>query len=231
MKTILSFGAHPDDIEIGCGGTERRFVERGYRATHVVVTSGEAGSNTVDKATLAATREQEARDAAEVLGVEQVEFLRAPDGLTGFSRDLKISVINIIRQIRPEILFVHARSDGFPDHRIVHSLVMSAIAGAAGPWYQEASGDPHMPNMILGYEVWHPLADFQMAVDITSTIDRKLQSLRCHRSQIGPTRYDEAFQGLARYRGIMSFSGKYAEVFEVMRTELIPLAPDHESLP
>lgn len=79
MTTLLAFGAHPDDIEIGCGGTVRRLIEQGWRVVHGCVTSGEAGSSTIDRATLAATREQEARRAAEVLGSERVEFLWAPD--------------------------------------------------------------------------------------------------------------------------------------------------------
>ena len=78
MAAILAFGAHPDDIEFGCGGTVRKLIEKGWSAVHVCVTSGEAGSSTIDRTTLAATREQEARRAAEVLGAERVHFLRAP---------------------------------------------------------------------------------------------------------------------------------------------------------
>jgi N-acetylglucosamine malate deacetylase 1 len=152
MAAILAFGAHPDDIELGCGGTVRKLIEKGWSAVHVCVTSGEAGSSTIDRATLAATREQEARRAAEVLGAERVHFLRAADGLTQYSRDHKIAVINLIREVRPEILFVHASSDQFPDHKLIHELVMSAVAGAAGPWYQESIGKPHLASTILGYE-------------------------------------------------------------------------------
>lgn len=220
MAAILAFGAHPDDIEFGCGGTVRKLIEKGWSAVHVCVTSGEAGSSTIDRATLAATREQEARRAAEVLGAERVHFLRAADGLTQYSRDHKIAVINLIREVRPEILFVHASSDQFPDHKLIHELVMSAVAGAAGPWYQESIGEPHLPGTILGYEVWHPLNIYQLSVDITTTVGRKLAALRCHRSQIEATHYDEASLGLARYRGVMSFSSTHAEVFEVLRTSL-----------
>ena len=213
MAAILAFGAHPDDIEFGCGGTVRKLIEKGWSAVHVCVTSGEAGSSTIDRATLAATREQEALRAAEVLGAERVHFLRAADGLTQYSRDHKIAVINLIREVRPEILFVHASSDQFPDHKLIHELVMSAVAGAAGPWYQESIGEPHLPGTILGYEVWHPLNIYQLSVDITTTVERKLAALRCHRSQIEATHYDEASLGLARYRGVMSFSSTHAEVF------------------
>ena len=220
MAAILAFGAHPDDIEFGCGGTVRKLIEKGWSAVHVCVTSGEAGSSTIDRATLAATREQEARRAAEVLGAERVHFLRAADGLTQYSRDHKIAVINLIREVRPDILFVHASSDQFPDHKLIHELVMSAVAGAAGPWYQESIGEPHLARTILGYEVWHPLNTYQLSVDITTTVERKLAALRCHRSQIEATHYDEASLGLARYRGVMSFSSTHAEVFEVLRTSI-----------
>ena len=220
MAAILAFGAHPDDIEFGCGGTVRKLIEKGWSAVHVCVTSGEAGSSTIDRATLAATREQEARRAAEVLGAERVHFLRAADGLTQYSRDHKIAVINLIREVRPEILFVHASSDQFPDHKLIHELVMSAVAGAAGPWYQESIGKPHLASTILGYEVWHPLNTFQLSVDITTTVERKLAALRCHQSQIESTHYDEAALGLARYRGVKSFSRSHAEVFEVLRTSI-----------
>ena len=220
MAAILAFGAHPDDIEFGCGGTVRKLIEKGWSAVHVCVTSGEAGSSTIDRATLAATREQEALRAAEVLGAERVHFLRAADGLTQYSRDHKIAVNNLIREVRPDILFVHASSDQFPDHKLIHELVMSAVAGAAGPWYQESIGEPHLPGTILGYEVWHPLNIYQLSVDITTTVERKLAALRCHRSQIEATHYDEASLGLARYRGVMSFSSTHAEVFEVLRTSL-----------
>ena len=220
MAAILAFGAHPDDIEFGCGGTVRKLIEKGWSAVHVCVTSGEAGSSTIDRATLAATREQEARRAAEVLGAERVHFLRAADGLTQYSLDHKIAVINLIREVRPEILFVHASSVQFPDHKLIHELVMSAVAGAAGPWYQESIGEPHLARTILGYEVWHPLNTYQLSVDITTTVERKLAALRCHRSQIEATHYDEASLGLARYRGVMSFSSTHAEVFEVLRTSL-----------
>jgi N-acetylglucosamine malate deacetylase 1 len=97
---------------------------------------------------------------------------------------------------------------------------MSAVAGAAGPWYQESIGKPHLASTILGYEVWHPLNTFQLSVDITTTVERKLAALRCHQSQIESTHYDEAALGLARYRGVMSFSSTHAEVFEVLRTSI-----------
>lgn len=216
-KRVLSFGAHPDDIEIGCGSTEYQLIRQGCDVTHVYVTSGEAGSQLIPKNELADIREKEAIASAEVLGVKEVKFLRCSDGLTGFNATTRTDVINIIREVMPNMVFVHGKCDQFPDHAVVHQLVMSAITGAAGPWFQETTGEPWSVDMILGYEVWHPMNQFQTAIDITGSIDKKMEALACFESQVVPTKYDEAFKGLARYRGVMSWAGEYAEVFEVLK--------------
>ena len=220
-KQILSFGAHPDDIEIGCGGTEYQLIQQGYEATHVYVTSGEAGSQTIPKKELAALREEEARQSATRLGVKKVGFLRANDGLTHFTEEQRIQIINLIRAVQPDIIFVHGACDSFPDHHIVHQLVMSAIAAAAGPWFQETTGNPWSVKQVFGYEVWHPIQHYQLAIDITDSIQAKMDALACFKSQVVTTRYDEAFRGLARYRGVMSWVGEYAEVFEVIKSNAL----------
>ncbi len=219
-KQILSFGAHPDDIEIGCGGTEYNFIQKGYEVTHVYVTSGEAGSMEIPKSELGKTREKEALASAKLLGVKEVIFLHCNDGFTSFDEKTRSKVINLIRKIKPEIIFVHGASDKFPDHALVHKLVMSATAGAAGPWFQDTKGKPWKVKHILGYEVWHPINSYQYAVDITKSIDIKMKALSLYKSQVEPTRYDEAFKGMARYRGVMTWVGKYAEVFEVLQTNI-----------
>lgn len=219
MNKILSFGAHPDDIEIGCGGTEYQFIQAGYEVIHVYVTSGEAGSQEIPKSELSKMREDESLDAAKILGVKSVHFLRFPDGLTHFTPEMRIQVVNLIREHQPEIIFVHGKCDLFPDHKIVHELVMSASKAAAGPWFQESVGEPWSVSKIYGYEVWHPMSEYQKAVNITDAIDIKMKALSAYPSQMIPTQYDEAFKGLARYRGVMSWVGKYAEVFEVLKTD------------
>lgn len=214
--TVLSFGAHPDDIEFGCGGTEAMLAARGCRIVHAVLTSGESGGRGVKPEELARTREHEAIDAARVLGVLEVKFFRYLDGLTQFSREMKVELIRLLRRLRPQTVFVHSSQDSFPDHRIVHQLVMSALTAAAGPWYAEAEGDPHRVSQVYGYEVWHPLSSPQTYMDVSGSITKKIEALKCHRSQMGPIPYDEAALGLARYRGTLSMRGRYAEAFEVL---------------
>lgn len=217
-RVVLSFGAHPDDIEIGCGGTEALRIRGGDRVVHAVLTSGEAGSLRLAPAEIARIREEEARQSARLLGVPQVEFLRYPDGLTAITRDMKIALIGLIRRLRPDTVFVHSTFDEFPDHRLVHRLVMDAIGAAAGPWYSEAGGEPpHLVSEVLGYEVWTPHPRFQKLVDISETLPLKLEALACHRSQLESVRYDTAVSGLASYRGALSPRGFcYAEAFEVI---------------
>jgi N-acetylglucosamine malate deacetylase 1 len=216
-KTVLSFGAHPDDIEIGCGGTEALLAQKGYAITHVILTSGEAGSDWIPPREVSTIREKEAIEAAKVIGAYGVEFLRYPDGLTGFTREMKVDIIRIIRRLKPHILFVHERNESSLGHRVASELVLEAIQAGSGPWFQEAGGEPWSPEIVLGYEVWHPLGRHELAVDISSTLETKLEALACHRSQTAGVRYDEAVRGLARWRGIMSLSGGDAEVFEVIK--------------
>jgi len=216
-KRVLSFGTHPDDIEIGCGGTEVLLAQKGCEITHVILTSGEAGSNTIPPWELSAIRQKEAIEAAKAIGACRAEFLRYPDGLTAFNREMKIDIIRIIRRLQPHILFVHERNESSLGHRLTSELVLEAMQTCAGPWFQEAGGEPWSPEWVLGYEVWHPLGHYELAVDISATLQAKLKALACHRSQTGSVHYDEAVRGLARWRGVMSLSGGDAEVFEVIK--------------
>lgn len=217
QKRVLSFGTHPDDIEIGCGGTETLLARKGYEITHAILTSGEAGSNRISPWELGPIREKEAIESAKTLGAANVEFLRYADGLTGFTREMKIDIIRIVRRLKPHILFVHERNESSLAHRVASRLVLEAVQAGSGPWFQEAGGDPWSPEIILGYEVWHPLGHYELAVDISETLETKMKALACHRSQTATVRYDQAFRGLARWRGVMSLSGGDAEVFEVIK--------------
>ncbi len=216
-RSILALGAHPDDIEIGCGGTLRRLAENGFDLNYVIVTSGEEGILNLEKTANAKKREDEAKVAAKILGVKNVIFLRVPDGITQVSKETKIKLIAILRNLRPEFVFTHAASDHFPDHRVVHDLTSAAVTAAQGPWYPEAGSRPFAVQTLLGYEVWNPIPKFQAAVDIGSTIEMKKKALSAHTSQIGQINYVDAVEGLSLYRGTMTMTGRFAEVFEIER--------------
>lgn len=218
-KTVLAIGAHPDDIEIGCGGTLSILKDKGHELIHLIMTSGEEGDIKAHKKQIAEKREFEATQSSKLLKASQIIFFREPDGLTAFSKESKIKLISIIRKLKPHAIFTHARSDHFPDHQLVHQLTCAAVLAAKGPWYPEAGGAPHQVKEIYGYEVWNPISDFQMTVDISATIERKMELIRCHQSQTNGVDYIAAITGLAKYRGIMSMTGSFAEVFEVLKME------------
>ncbi len=214
MKTALLIGAHPDDVEIGCGGTALMLKRQGYRLAAALFTSGEQGGDP-------SLREGEAREGARRLGIDELVFLRFPDGFTHPTPEMRIALIKLLRQHRPDWLFTHSPQDHFPDHRVLGQLTMDAVGGAAGPWYPEAGLAPHRVGEVFGYEVWHPLNRAQVFVDITTVLPGKLRALSAHASQITQVDYLGAVEGLARYRGTTSFLGKYAEAFESLRASLV----------
>lgn len=217
-KLVLAIGAHPDDIEIGCGGTLCLLRDQGYEIVHLIVTSGEEGSTTLGKTELSQLRKNEARRAADMIGAKDVIFLGAEDGLTDYSKGLKTRLIAILRELRPEIVFTHSGSDHLTDHKVVHELTVASVTASAGPWYQEAGDRPHSVQKMFGYEVWSPIPAFQVAIDIGSVLNRKTKALEQHSSQIQDVDYLNAIVGLAQYRGVMSMTGSHAEVFEVLKT-------------
>lgn len=214
---VLALGSHPDDIELGCGGTLLKHKEKGDSLVFVVATHGEQGSFDKDPCEMVQIRNREARASARHYGAELI-FLGLADGLTSFSLEEKKKLIKMVRDFKPDFCYIHGAQDHFPDHKIIHELGLSAITGAGGPWYQEVGGKPHKVKKILGYEVWHPLNRWQKVVDITETLHGKVRSLEEHQSQLENVDYDRAARGLALYRGAMAGKGA-AEVFEVILDE------------
>ncbi|MBI1970484.1 PIG-L family deacetylase [Candidatus Woesearchaeota archaeon] len=217
MKKVLAVVAHPDDDIIGCGGSLIEHVLEGDHVAIAYLTSGESGSSTIAPDELKKIRPEEARKAAGVLGIDDTTFFGYRDGHLMYDADPVNQVIRILREKRPDTLYVHAANDLHSDHRIAHEICMQAIFGAPGNHYGISGTRPwHVPT-VLAFEVWTPHQNPQLVVDITDVMDKKLQALLEHKSQVVQTRYDEAVEGLARYRGVMSGAGRYAEAFEVIR--------------
>lgn len=216
-KDYLFVGAHPDDIEFGCGGTVSKLVSEGHNCIFIVATNGDQGSLNLDSKELAKVRKKEAIESAKTLGVHKVEFLNLPDGLTKFTFQHKIKLIEMIRKYKPNSIFTHSKFDHHPDHEIIHRLTIAAIKSAHGPWFKEASGSPHQVDSIYGYEVWNPINEYQLSVNITEHFDKKNEALSKHQSQTMDYPYENAIKGLAHYRGAMVNGNGLAEVFEVLR--------------
>lgn len=219
IRRVIAIGAHPDDIEIGCGGTIRLFADRGYDVKFVVVTSGEEGAIASEER-LTERREIEAKASAKILGASDVFFMREPDGLTSFSKQTRMNLIKIIRDFRPDIALIHSQSDQFSDHKLVHELSVSAIQLASGPWYPDAGSFPHAVTDVFGFEVWNPIPAPQLSVDITDAMDQKLEALSCHKTQTSNLDYLGFVRGLNAYRAASTMTGMSAESFEVIKIGL-----------
>jgi LmbE family N-acetylglucosaminyl deacetylase len=201
MTAVLVLAAHPDDEAVGCGGTLRRHVLEGDEVSVVFMTSGEAGGHGIDRP--GEVREAEAAEAARVLGLGELQFWRERDGSLRARAALVRRVAELIRKRRVSVLYApHARDD-HPDHRAA-ARIARAAALEAGRRLE-----------LRHFEIWSPIEHIEHLVDISEVLEDKLRAIRAYRSQCAVMRFDDAFEGLARYRGEMHSwpGGPYAEVF------------------
>lgn len=195
----LAITAHPDDMEFACGGTLAAWADAGAAVTLCLVTDGSTG--TQDKAlmggSLAQIRTEETQRAATILGINQVVWLGYRDGYVEYSLELRRDLARVFRRERPHRFVVmdptptiEDRFINHPDHRAVGqaSLDVSMTAGTT---------PGHFPELLdEGLEPWRGLrevwvagpASGPVAVDISTTIDRKIEALLAHASQVGEDR-------------------------------------------
>ena len=139
---VLIFGAHPDDVELGCGGTVAKMVAGGARVAIVDLTRGELGTRGS-----AELRSEESTKAAEILGVETRINLGLKDGLFQINDDSLLSVVNLLRKHRPRIVLANALHDRHPDHGKGADLVSQACFLAGLIKIDPDSGlEPHRPD-------------------------------------------------------------------------------------
>lgn len=215
MKIVV-FAPHPDDDVIGCGGTIAAHVQAGDEVAIVYLTSGEAGSLPIPPDELRGIREREARQGTEILGVDDLIFLRFPDGYLDFSPECIRTLVKLIRDKKPDVIYLPHAQEAPRDHQVSHDLVLGAVRRASGPWFQDCGTAPCAVKQVLAYEVWTPIVSPMFYADISPWIDLKLNALRCHASQTSTIPYDEAVRCLNRYRGILSGAGRFCEAFQVI---------------
>lgn len=196
--TVLLIAAHPDDPEFGSAGTIAKWVAAGLHVVYVLVTSGDKG--TADKAMtnarLSSAREQEQLAAAREVGVEEVVFLRFPDGLVQPDLVLRGEITRQIRRYRPYAVLVHDPLTLFynnqfinhPDHRAVGTATVDAIYPTARDPLQypeqitEEGLEPHKVKEIYLWGSDQPTG----VSDISATLEQKIAALRHHATQVGP---------------------------------------------
>jgi LmbE family N-acetylglucosaminyl deacetylase len=201
---VLVLSPHPDDDVIGCGGALLRHARARDEITVVFLTSGELGLKRLPAAEARTVREAEARAAAEILGVSQVEFLRRPDwGVAYDVRGAASAMLPLLSSSPPDLCYCPHALDAHPDHQAALPVLWAAL---------NQCGIPSLE--VRTYEVWAPLPVFDTVEDISETMDRKIDALRAHLSQRGEFNYERAVRGLNAYRGEFTARVRYAEVFQ-----------------
>lgn len=221
--------AHPDDAEFGSAGTVATWSRSGAQVGYVCVTDGSAGSNEpgVVRGELVQVREQEQRAACDVLGVAECVFLGIPDGHVEVTLDLRRDITREVRRFRPDVLVTpdpqrywdETRSYiNHSDHRAVGQACMAVVNPDAStrPMFPELLDERLEPFEIR--HLWIPTYGLEADtfIDITDTIETKIEALRCHKSQIHDWPVDEWIRQRAKERGAAQ-GLEYAESFRTFR--------------
>lgn len=227
---ILVVAAHPDDVEVHCGGTLAQLVRAGRRVTCILCTSGNRGTSNpaITPEELGAVREDEQRAASATLGVKDVRFLRHDDGELQFCiASLRQEIVRLIRAERPTTVITHDPYPGdggrdscaiYPDHLTVGRVAFeAAYVCAPGPlFYPEHLAEglaPHKPAVL--HLIMSQHADLFMP--IAPVWDIKLRAVRQHRSQGRDTQEnDQVMERIARENGARA-GVPLAEAFRVLR--------------
>jgi LmbE family N-acetylglucosaminyl deacetylase len=223
----LHVAAHPDDLDFGCAGTTAKLVAEGHEVVYCLVTDGQAGGfdASISRADMARIRREEQRAAAKVLGVADLHFLGFSDGRVVADLELRRAIARVIRQVRPDRVVTQNPQRNFdrvyashPDHLATGEAALNAV-------YPDARNEFAFPELLADEglephtvsEVWlmgGPRPDLWF--DITDTVDRKIDALLCHDSQMRvPDRLPEMIRkwGASQARDAGFEEGRLAEGF------------------
>jgi len=231
VERILVVMAHPDDVDFGMAGAVAAWTDRGIEVTYCIVTDGDAGGSdrSISRSDMAAIRRQEQTAAAYVVGVKDVTFLGFPDGRLTASIELRRDISREIRRVRPDRVVCQSPERmweriyaSHPDHLAAGEAAVCAVyPDARNPFaHPELLEEGLEPYTVK--ELW--MAAFSgpnVAVDVTDTFDRKIEALRCHRSQVGegeqlPTMLRSWLEPMGKAAGLPA--GGLAESFRVVGT-------------
>ncbi|GAB4528187.1 MAG: PIG-L family deacetylase [Anaerolineae bacterium] len=225
-QRVVVIVAHADDIEFGMSGTITKWTDAGAVVTYVIVTDNSSGSNdpNMDLNVLIETRKREQIASAQVAGVHDVRFLGYKDGILQPTLELRRDLTRIIRECKPDVVMtldptmIYAMDFGYinhPDHRAAGEATLYAV-------FPSAETRPIFPELLLeGYEP-HKVKKLYLnafdhsthIVDISETMERKIEALRCHASQLTENELNMVRQWSAE--GGKQFGLAYAEGFRVV---------------
>lgn len=199
---VLAIGAHPDDIELGVGGTIARHTREGDEVFFLILTLGEKSGNKE-------VRRKEALESADVLKVKSVGFAEIPDTMVTEGIETILKIEDVIKRVNPDRVYAHCTKDTHQDHRNAAFATFSAAR--------------EVPE-VFSFESPDTFPSFnpQYYVRITDTIDQKIAALKKFNSQCNKKYFEaEAIKGLAQFRGYQvgryRLKMEYSEAFEVIR--------------
>jgi LmbE family N-acetylglucosaminyl deacetylase len=197
---ILAIGAHPDDIEFGCGGALIKYADRGHRLSLLVMTEGDLGGDPD-------VRKAEQMASHRIMGVEKVFWGGYKDTSISIDSGLIKEIEEVIAVVKPDFIFCHFPDDTHQDHRHLAQAVVSATR--------------YIPNVLFFEGPTTQNFTPQIFVDISDTLERKINLLEAHRSQLEKTNIKglnivDIAVSTANFRGTQG-RVKYAEGFSSLR--------------
>ena len=214
-RNVLIISPHPDDMEIGMGGTASKLVESGVKVVSLVVTDGRRSTSLygLSEDEVARLRESEVREAVGILGVEYLILLGLEDLTSADNRArFQLELSGALKRFRPEEIFMpHPEIDKHPTHRAVSSIALETIKAMP-------AGELPVKPAVWCYEVWTPFQTYDRIEDISLQMHVKTAAIDAHRSQIDYKDYTDGMRGLNRYRAVFNETAgitvmEYAEVF------------------
>ena len=223
---IIAIGAHPDDVEIACSGTLMRCVERGDRVVVCHASSGNLGHVIIPPDELSVMRHEEACRAGRMGGYEVIWGGFHDLDIYDNNKRARDMMVDVLKYAKPDLIITHAPNDYMPDHTAVSRLVFDAAFTATLPNYKTAE-EGHIDMVPIYYMDTLAGVEFNPTeyVDISGYIDRKIEMLECHESQLKWMRdhdgidFADMVRTCSRYRGYQC-GVDYAEGFTMCRTYL-----------
>jgi LmbE family N-acetylglucosaminyl deacetylase len=231
IDRILVVTAHPDDVDFGAAGSVATWTAQGIDVAYCIVTDGDAGGfdSGIPRHTMASLRHEEQAAAAKTVGVTDLTWLGHPDGAVVASLELRRDITRVIRRYRPDRVVTQSPERNYqriyashPDHLATGEAAICAVYpdarnGWAHPDLLDEGYEPHVVR-----EVWMMVGgEPNRFVDITDTIDRKIEALLCHRTQLpDPASIPDMIRGWARMNAEMGGlpADRVAEAFQALNT-------------
>jgi len=226
MYTVLAITTHPDDMEINCAGTLLKCVERGDRVVVCHLCNGDLGHEIIMPEELAKIRAEEAKTSGKLAGIEVIWGGFKDVEIYSDNKEARDKVVDVIRTVNPDFIITHDPEDYMPDHTATSRLVFDASFAATVPHYKTKVDTP---AKLVPIYYMDNLAGVNFIpeeyVDVTEHIDKKLEMLECHASQVVWMRdhdgidFPDMVRTCSRYRGYQC-GAEYAEAFRMCKAYL-----------